>query len=100
MTIAAGEVTRAVRLCRDCLHARADATPLAALFGWTSQRAWRLARCMHPAARHPTGYPMTDHLVTGELEPPCPSEQFLCAIERGDNRPGHCGEAGCLWQRR
>ena len=92
--------TQPPRLCRDCRHARPDAAAIMALFGGASRRAWRLARCMHPAARHPADYPTTGHLVTGEVEPPHSSEQFLCAIERSDNRPGHCGEVGVLWHHR
>ena len=85
------------RLCRDCRHARPGVSPLAAPFGWAGRRAWRLARCMHPAAHHLADSPVTDHLVTGEVEPPHPSKQFLCSIGRSDNRSGHCGEVGHLW---
>jgi hypothetical protein len=96
------------RFCRGCHHARPDTTWMEEKLGMASRRAWRLARCMHPAARHPDyatsiSRPDLDRFVTGRQEPPRlakPAEHYLCWTERGDEREGHCGGAGRLWEPR
>ena len=97
MTVEA-EVAEAVRFCRDCRHASPAPRHPLEVFGKDPSRAWRLARCMHPAARHPEVGADRDHLVIGVETPPDPATQYLCWSERGDERDGHCGRSGRLWE--
>ena len=90
---------RPPRLCRDCRHARLDLWTLCGLPSPRSTReAWRLACCLHPRVQPAPLPPLADYLVTGELAMPDPLDFVLCAIERGNEREGHCGTSGRLWE--
>ena len=54
--------------------------------------------CMSEPKQKPATPPLADHLVTGEPAMPDPLDFVLCAIERGNEREGHCGASGRLWE--
>ena len=64
----------------------------------SAREAWRLACCLHPRVQPAPLPPLADHLVTGEPAMPDPLDFVLCAIERGNEREGHCGASGRLWE--
>lgn len=80
----------AAPLCVGCRYARPESSFLARLLGIESDRAWRLARCVHPSARR--GEMAHEHLVHGRELPP--GHHHLCSSERGDEHEGHCGLGG------
>ena len=53
---------------------------------------------MSEPKQKPATPPLADPLVTGEPAMPDPLDFVLCAIERGNEREGHCGASGRLWE--
>jgi hypothetical protein len=92
-----------VRLCRDCRHAEPRPSLVRRLLGVHTTSDWHFARYLHPAARKSSELPNRSDLVTGGRRPER-VEQFLCSVERADERNGHCndrcGEDGQLSEAR